>query len=359
MEGLSDNLNIYKGKKVFLTGHTGFKGSWMLMILNMLGAKVKGYALAPEEELNLYRLIKGDTLCESVIADIIDAQRLEKEILDFQPDFIFHLAAQALVKKSYESPIETFQVNIMGTANLLDAVRKLERKCNVVIITTDKVYENKELMYPYKEEDALGGFDPYSSSKACAEIVAASYRRSFFHPDKYSTHQKSIATARAGNVIGGGDWSKDRIIPDLVKALRVKEPLQVRNPNSIRPWQHVLEPVGGYLLLGAKLEENPVKYAEAYNFGPQIEDNLTVKQLVDKAIAIWGYGEYVDGSDPNAPHEAKLLQLDISKAIRELNWHPKMNSAKAIDLTLEWYKKYENDVIGITCTQIKNYFQLV
>lgn len=348
----------YNGKKVFLTGHTGFKGSWMLAILQQLGAIVKGYSLAPEEELNLFSLLGQNKNTESVIADIRDKQKLEKEILDFQPDFIFHLAAQALVRKSFEEPTQTYETNVLGTAYLLDALRKLEKPCTIVIITTDKVYENKEWWYPYREEDALGGFDPYSSSKACTEITVSSFRRSFFHPDSFNEHHKSIATARAGNVIGGGDWSKDRIIPDLVKALDANEPLQVRNPDSVRPWQHVLEPLSGYLLLGEKMHENPVKYAQAYNFGPYIEDNLTVRDLVNEALKIWGTGEWKDASNPAAPHEAKLLKLDISKTVNELGWKPKLNSLKAIDLTLEWYKNYRKDPKGVTQEQIQQYFSL-
>lgn len=348
----------YQGKKVFLTGHTGFKGSWMLAILQQLGAIVKGYSLAPEEETNLFSLLGNNKNTESVIADIRDKQRLEKEITDFQPDFIFHLAAQALVRRSFEEPTQTYETNVLGTAYLLDAIRKLSNPCTVVIITTDKVYENKEWWYPYREEDALGGYDPYSSSKACTEITVSSFRRSFFHSDNYNEHHKSIATARAGNVIGGGDWSKDRIIPDLVKALDANEPLQVRNPESVRPWQHVLEPLSGYLLLAEKMHENPVKFAQAYNFGPYIEDNLTVRDLVKEALKIWGMGEWKDASNPAAPHEAKLLKLDISKTINELGWKPKLNSLKAIDLTLEWYKNYKKDPKGVTEQQIQRYFSL-
>ena len=347
----------YDGKKVFLTGHTGFKGSWMLLILEWLGAEVCAYALAPEEEPSLYTLVGGASRCKSIIGDIRDRQKMEKAILDFQPDFVFHLAAQALVRKSYESPLDTYEVNIMGTANLLDSIRRLEKKCNVIIITTDKVYENNEMGNPYKEDDPLGGYDPYSSSKACAEIVSSSYKRSFFHPDKYAVHQKAIATARAGNVIGGGDWNKDRIIPDLIRSLEKGETLQVRSPNSVRPWQHVLEPLAGYLCLGVRLHEDPVKYAQAYNFGPYPEDDLRVEDLVKKAIEIWESGSYVDASDPNAPHEAKLLTLDIEKAVNELQWKPKLNSAEAIKLTLEWYKQYQGNPAGLTLEQIEAYFK--
>ena len=332
--------SYYKGKRVFLTGHTGFKGSWMLYWLHLLGAEVKGYALAPENKDDHFNIIKGSDLCESVIADIQDKARLEKEILDFQPDFIFHLAAQPLVRLSYQNPSETFAINAIGTAYVLDAVRLLTKPCAVVLITTDKVYDNKEWHYPYRESDRLGGYDPYSASKACAELIISSYRNSFFNTEGYAAHQKSIASARAGNVIGGGDWAKDRIIPDIVRALNKDEAVVVRNPNAVRPWQHVLEPIGGYLHLGTKMVDDPIKYADAWNFGPFAEDSLTVGDLVEIAISAWGKGDYHTPPLTNQPHEAGLLKLDISKTINKLGWQPQYNSRKAIEMTLEWYKAY-------------------
>jgi CDP-glucose 4,6-dehydratase len=329
----------YEGKKVFLTGHTGFKGTWMLFWLRLLGAEVKGYALDPINSYDLYHNIKGDELCDSIIADVRDGKKIQEEIVNFQPDFIFHLAAQPLVRLSYEIPSETFAVNAIGTANLLDGVRLLEKACTVVLITTDKVYENLEWHYPYRENDRLGGYDPYSASKACAELVISSYRNSFFNKSVYDTHQKSIASARAGNVIGGGDWAKDRIIPDIVKALSKDEKVQVRNPFAVRPWQHVLEPLGGYLHLGAKMTENPVKYAESWNFGPFSEDTFTVEQLVQESIAIWGKGSYDKPDSQGEPHEAKLLKLDINKSQNELSWQPKYNSQIAIQKTIDWYRR--------------------
>ncbi|MCE7058639.1 CDP-glucose 4,6-dehydratase [Dyadobacter sp. CY343] len=330
----------YKGKRVFLTGHTGFKGAWMLQWLNILGAEVKGYALAPLNATDLYNCIDGDQLCNSVIADIRDRDRLISEVNSFQPDFIFHLAAQPLVRLSYQIPSETFEVNAIGTANLLDAARALQNACCVVLITTDKVYENNEWHYPYRENDRLGGYDPYSASKACAEIVISSYRNSFFNPAHFSEHKKGIASARAGNVIGGGDWSKDRIIPDVIRALQKDEAIHVRNPFSVRPWQHALEPVAGYLHLGTRLAENPGLYSQSYNFGPFAEDNLTVEELVQQAIQYWGAGSYESKMMTGQPHEAGLLKLDISKAINELGWKPKYNAKKAIAITLEWYKAF-------------------
>ncbi|TGD82999.1 CDP-glucose 4,6-dehydratase [Hymenobacter wooponensis] len=338
-----DLQTTYQGKKVFLTGHTGFKGAWLLQWLHLLGAQVKGYALAPEQPEDLYNLIQGDTLCESVLADLRDHKRLEQEIVAFQPDFIFHLAAQPLVRLSYEIPAETFAVNAIGTAYVLDAVRKLEKPCTIVLITTDKVYENKEWVYPYRETDRLGGYDPYSASKACAELVINSYIQSFFNPAAYEQHRKGIAVGRAGNVIGGGDWAKDRIIPDIVRALRAEQPVTVRNPKAVRPWQHVLEPLSGYLLLGAKLAAEPLSYGGAWNFGPYAEDNKTVGDVVETAVSIWGSGSYVSPPLVNQPHEAGLLKLDISKATSELRWLPKYTSKEAISETINWYKIFCNN----------------
>lgn len=337
---LTELKKIYQGKKVFLTGHTGFKGSWLLKILHLIGAEVKGYALEPNTKDDLYYLINGDEICESVIADLRDSERLYKEIVDFQPDFVFHLAAQPLVRLSYDIPAETFAVNAIGTANLLDGVRALQKKCDVVLITTDKVYHNNEWDYPYREVDRLGGYDPYSASKACAELVIDSYRNSFFNLKTYDQHQKAIAVGRAGNVIGGGDWSKDRLIPDIARALGKQETITVRNPVSVRPWQHVLEPLLGYLILGAKLTAEPVKFAQAYNFGPHAEDALPVKQMVELAINCWGSGAYEAVAMANQPHEAGLLKLDISKAVNQLSWKPQFNASQAVAFTINWYKEF-------------------
>lgn len=348
----------YKGKKVFITGHTGFKGSWLLKTLSLLGAEIAGYALSPYTDDDLYNLIDGDLLCTSTIADLRDKDSLHKAILDFQPDFIFHLAAQPLVRLSYEIPAETFEVNAIGTANLLDGVRLLNNPCNVVLITTDKVYHNNEWIYPYRENDRLGGYDPYSASKACAELIIDSYRNSFFNIDSYHLHNKAIAVARAGNVIGGGDWAKDRLIPDIIRSLIKEVSVEIRNPHSIRPWQHVIEPVVGYLLLGAKLSLEPAKYAQVYNFGPYSIDALPVIDMVNLVISFWGNGSYkVDKSNLHV-HEAGLLKLDISKAEAELTWKPKMNSSQAVQLTTSWYRMFNSNrenVISITREQILNY----
>jgi CDP-glucose 4,6-dehydratase len=363
VENMVDSLfqqlkKTYNGKKVFLTGHTGFKGSWMLKTLSLLGADVKGYALDPITKVDLFHLIKGDSICNSIIADLRDKKSLEKEIIDFKPDFIFHLAAQPLVRLSYDTPAETFEVNAIGTANVLDAVRLLENKCNVILITTDKVYHNYEWIYPYRESDRLGGYDPYSASKACAELIIDSYRNSFFNSKTYSTHKKAIAVARAGNVIGGGDWSKDRLIPDIATAFAANKPVVIRNPTSVRPWQHVLEPIVGYLLLGTNLAEKPLEFNQAYNFGPHLSDALPVEDMLKLTIKSWGKGEYIIENDKTQPHEAGLLKLDISKTISELKWQPKMNAEKAVSMTMDWYSEFNNNLDTIdsyTESQIINF----
>ena len=342
MEQMNNFKETYAGKRVLVTGHTGFKGTWLIKILSDYGAIIKGYALAPENKINLYTEINGDSICDSVINDIREREALKTVILGFQPDFIFHLAAQPLVRLSYEIPSETFEVNAIGTANLLDAVKLLEKKCNVIIITTDKVYHNNEWEYPYRENDRLGGYDPYSASKACCELVVDSYKNSFFNMLNYKLHKKAIAICRAGNVIGGGDWSKDRLIPDIVNALIKGNEVIIRNPDSVRPWQHVIEPLFGYLKLGEKLNSNPTKYAQAFNFGPHSTDVLTVDEIVKIAIQFWGNGSYKIIQDSKNPHEARLLKLDISKALAELNWEPLLDAQAAIMRTTNWYKKYYN-----------------
>lgn len=348
----------YQGKKVFITGHTGFKGAWLLKILNMLGAEIMGYALAPENDFDLYHVLNGDTLCQSVIADLRDREKLSEKISGFQPDFVFHLAAQPLVRLSYDMPVETFEVNAIGTANVLNSIRQLSKPCYAVFITTDKVYHNNEWVYPYRENDRLGGYDPYSASKACTELVIDSYRNSFFNMSNYPTHRKAIAVARAGNVIGGGDWAKDRLIPDIIRALSANQCIEIRNPNSIRPWQHVLEPLCGYLILGATTTIDPNKYGTAYNFGPAVTDALPVIDMVKLAIKNWGGGSLHVNQRQNQPHEAGLLKLDISKAITELGWTPKNTAANAVEMTVSWYKEYfynRANIIDYTADQIKQF----
>jgi CDP-glucose 4,6-dehydratase len=335
-----ESSDFFNGRKVFLTGHTGFKGSWMLYWLNQLGAIVKGYALKPEQENNLYDQINGDDFCISGIADIRDKNIFTNSLISFQPDVIFHFAAQPLVRLSYDLPDDTMEVNSLGTAYLLSALKQLNKKCVVVMITTDKVYENKEWYYPYREVDRLGGLDPYSASKACAEIIINSYTHSFFNLKNIDKHQKAIAVARAGNVIGGGDWAKDRIIPDTIRALQSGQEVVLRNPNSIRPWQHVLEPLGGYLLLAQKLFENPEQFSGPWNFGPYDTDAISVQKVVEKSIQIWGEGGFSIDNSQNNLHEAGLLKLDINKAQKLLNWFPKWDANEAIERTINWYKDY-------------------
>lgn len=347
----------YNNKKVFLTGHTGFKGSWLLQTLHELGAIVRGYALEPENDHDLYHLISGDELCDSEIGDIRQAEKLKTSILNFQPDFIFHLAAQPLVRLSYELPIATFEVNAIGTANVLESVRHLEKGCKIICITTDKVYRNLELDKPFAEDDPYGGYDPYSASKACSEIIIDSYRNSFFALSKYATHKKSIASARAGNVIGGGDWAKDRLVPDIARALRDKKTINIRSPHSVRPWQHVIEPIVGYLQLGHEMAAKPTEYSEGWNIGPYPEDAVTVEQLVQEAIKAWGTGNYEVLASDSQPHEAKLLRLDITKLLARVAWKPKYNSATAIAMTTEWYKAVNEgaDARELTLKQIHDY----
>jgi CDP-glucose 4,6-dehydratase len=351
-------FSYYKGKKVFVTGHTGFKGAWLMAWLHLAGCKIKGYSLAPAYENGLFDILKPLNISETVIADIRDKERVEKEILSFKPDFIFHLAAQPLVRRSYEIPAETFHTNVTGTANLLEAASRLAGKTTIVVITTDKVYHNREEDIYYKETDMLGGYDPYSASKAATELVVSSFRNSFFHTTRYSDHQKALASARAGNVIGGGDWSKDRIIPDIIGSLRDKKLIDVRNPHAVRPWQHVLEPLHGYLQLARSLNEAPATFGKAYNFGPEAKDHLTVRELVECAIRSWGNGEWKDSSDPGQPHEAGLLKLDISLAKNELDWTPKLDAREAIRWTVEWYKQDSAAQAAFTFAQIKDYTSL-
>ncbi|HXS37817.1 MAG TPA: CDP-glucose 4,6-dehydratase [Flavipsychrobacter sp.] len=349
--------SIFNGKRVFLTGHTGFKGAWLLQILQWLGADVKGYSLAPEKSNDLYNQIEGDKLCySSVIADLRDLHTLKGELIRFEPHFVFHLAAQSLVRRSYEVPSDTFMVNTQGTVHILEAIRGLQPPCVALMITTDKVYENPERGTPFKEDDKLGGYDPYSASKAAAEVIVASYRRSFFNPQDYTNHEKAVASVRAGNVIGGGDYSDDRIVPDIVRSLEFGETIGLRNPNSIRPWQHVLEPLGAYLLLAAKMSEDPVRYSTAFNFGPNKEDMLTVEELTKIFLENFSGGDYTNIVTDGAPHEAKLLLLDSSKANYLLGWQPQLNAVKAINWTAGWYADKQHSAHEKCIQQIENYF---
>lgn len=329
----------YAGKRVLVTGHTGFKGAWLTLWLSDLGAHVTGYALPPEADNWFYTAARVDERCRSDLADVRDAERLRQAVEAADPQVIFHLAAQPLVRRSYELPLETLEVNVMGTAHLLEAVRARNAACAVVVVTSDKCYENREWVYGYREVDAMGGHDVYSMSKGATELVVASWRRSFFPPDRLDRHGVRLATARAGNVIGGGDWAKDRIVPDCVGALVSGAAISVRNPRSTRPWQHVLEPLSGYLQLGARLlSGDAARYCEAWNFGPEAGANRSVRDLVEALILHWGSGAWEDKSDPSAPHEAVLLQLAIDKARARLGWSPRWGFDETVRRTVEWYR---------------------
>jgi CDP-glucose 4,6-dehydratase len=325
-------LKALEGRRVLVTGHTGFKGSWLSLWLHDLGAKVSGFALPPEKP-SLFSALKLDALIDSRLGDVRDAAAFGKALRQAKPEIVFHLAAQPLVLRSYEDPVETFSANVMGLVNLLDAARKVPSVKVLQIITTDKCYENDETGRAYAEGDPLGGRDPYSASKACAELVAASYRDSFY------SSGASLATARAGNVIGGGDWAKDRILPDCARALKAKRPVVVRNPESVRPWQHVLEPLSGYLALACRQLEQPRRFSQAWNFGPDESDSVTVGALVESAVKHWGSGRWIQApSDDGGGREARVLRLDCAKARRELGWSPRWSVEDAVRETMLWYK---------------------
>ena len=343
---------FWNGKKVLITGHTGFKGSWLTFRLKMLGAEVCGYSLAPDTQPNLFENLNLAQEVKSVIGDIRDLSNFQKTVQDFQPEIIFHLAAQSLVRKSYRQPVDTYSTNVIGTVNILEAVRFSESVKSVVIVTTDKVYENKEWHWAYRENERLGGFDPYSNSKACAELAVSAYRNSFF-----SDRETLIATARAGNVIGGGDWSEDRLLPDVFRSLIFGEKLEIRNPASIRPWQHALEPLDGYMKLAEKLYNGEKNFAEAWNFGPSEEDSKPVGWILEEIKRIWNEPVNWEISTEKQPHEARLLKLDSTKAKAELGWLPKLNLNEAVNLTAEWYRAFkdEKDLVKLTGEQINFY----
>jgi CDP-glucose 4,6-dehydratase len=352
------NLSIYKGKKVFLTGHTGFKGSWMTYWLQYLGAEVIGYSLTPNTKPNHFELLQLDMV--SYFNNICDLDKLKKAINASKPDIIFHLAAQPLVRYSYEYPIETFHTNVIGTANVLEASRHCESIKAIVVITTDKCYENIEQIKGYVETDKMGGYDPYSSSKGCAELVVSSYRNSFFNlKDFQNTHQTLLATARAGNVIGGGDWSMDRLIPDLIKGAVTDKKTIIRYPKSTRPWQHVLDPIYGYLMLGEKLLDSKIEFACGWNFGPEENDILAVEQVLEYSKNIWNKINFEYEIRSKQPHEAGLLSLNIDKAKNILGWSPNWNNIKSITKTIEWYKEFYTSNNLNTDSDLKNYINAI
>ena len=351
------NLEFWQGKRVLITGHTGFKGGWLSLWLQSMGAEVVGYALSPPTNPSLFEVAKVGQGMTSIIGDIRDLTNLKQVFNAHQPEIVIHMAAQPLVRYSYIEPVEIYSTNVMGTVNLLEAVRQTKSVKVVVNVTSDKCYENREWVWGYRENEAMGGYDPYSNSKGCAELVTAAYRSSYFHPVKYAEHGVAIATGRAGNVIGGGDWAEDRLIPDMMRAISQGKPVGIRNPNSIRPWQHVLEPLSGYLMLAQKLYETGPAFAEAWNFGPNEDDAKPVGWILDSLTNTWGEGASwkLDGGDH--PHEAHYLKLDCSKAKSRLGWYPRWSLARAIDQICIWHKAHQAgaEMQAICLHQIKQY----
>ncbi len=344
---------FWENKRVFITGHTGFKGSWLTQLLEFCNAKVFGYALAPSTDPSLYQLLHLNEKINSKFADILNINELNKSIVDCQPDIVFHMAAQPLVRESYIDPVKTYATNVMGTVHVLDAVRKLNKQCIVVIITTDKCYENKEWMWAYRENETLGGYDPYSNSKACAELVTSAYRQSFFSNDK----KIRVASVRAGNVIGGGDWSNDRLIVDIVRSIVQKQPLSIRYPNAIRPWQHVLEPLSGYLLLAEQLAQN-AELQGAWNFGPNEDACIRVKEIAEQFQQLWPHSfEWTIDSQAHF-HEAHFLKLDSTKARQLLGWKPHWDIDTTLQKTVDWYQSWHigKEIKQKTQQQINDYF---
>jgi len=355
--------DLYKNKKVLITGHTGFKGSWLAIWLKELGADVVGYSLAPPSEPNNFEATKLQEKIAHIHGDVRDLDRLIETFKKYKPEFVFHLAAQPLVRLSYDEPKLTFDTNVGGTVNVFEAVRKAPGIKVLVNVTSDKCYENKEWVWGYRENDPMGGHDPYSASKGCAELVFSAYLNSFFSQNTVQNRAIGAASARAGNVIGGGDWGADRLIPDCIRALSSGQIIGIRSPHAVRPWQHVLEPLGGYLLLGATLWQDPQKYSGPWNFGPDDDSHLTVAEMADRLIKYWGDGSWEDLSDPQDLHEAKLLKLNCDKAHAGLNWHSVLTIDECLQMTATWYKKFytgsqKEDMYPFCVAQIRKYEEM-
>ena len=351
------NPAFWQGKRILLTGHTGFKGSWLSLWLQSMGAQVTGYALVPPTNPSLFEIAEVSQCMTSVIGDIYNLAKLQAVFAEHQPEIVIHMAAQPLVRYSYQNPVETYSTNVMGTVHLLEAVRNTPAVKVVVNITTDKCYENREWVWGYRENDAMGGFDPYSNSKGCAELVSAAYRSSFFNADTYAQHGVATATVRAGNVIGGGDWAQDRLIPDILAAFEQGRKVEIRNPNAIRPWQHVMEPLRGYLTLAEQLFEHGPSFGEGWNFGPNDEDAKPVGWIVEQMAALWGTDAKWQVDTGDHPHEAHYLKLDISKARTRLDWHPALRLKDALALIVDWSKQRAAgaNMRQLTLSQLQTY----
>ncbi len=349
--------NFYKSKRVLITGHTGFKGGWLSLWLAKLGAQVIGYAKEPPTSPSLFEVCNIADKVTSIIGDVKDIENLGNVFEKYQPEIVFHMAAQALVRYSYKEPVETFETNVMGTVNVLEGCRHSKTVRAIVNITSDKCYENQESRQGYIEGDMLGGYDPYSSSKAAAELVTGAYLQSFFNPEDHNSHEIGLASARAGNVIGGGDWADDRIIPDCIKAFMNKKEVVIRSPDAVRPWQHVMEPLYGYLLLGQHLYSDGSNFSGAWNFGPEDENLKPVKWILDQMIDSWGEDSSWTINEGENPHETNYLKLDSSKAKSRLGWYPKWDIDRSLKKTIEWYKSYKNgeNMLNITTNHLNDY----
>lgn len=348
---------FWKGKKVLITGHTGFKGGWLSLWLQRLGANVLGYALHPPTTPSLYEIAQVAEGMESIIGDIRDLEHLKTIIAENKPEIIIHMAAQPLVRHSYKNPLETYTTNVIGTVNVLETIRHSGCVHVAIIVTSDKCYQNNEWMWGYRENEPIGGYDPYSSSKGCAELVTAAYRNSYFPEKDYERHGVAIASVRAGNVIGGGDWSEDRLIPDIMKTFMENRPVIIRNPKAIRPWQHVLEPLNGYLCLIEQLWERGSEFVGAWNFGPYDEDAKPVSWIVERMVSLWGEDSHWEIDKGEHPHEAYYLKLDCSKAKNLLGWSPRLNLSTTLDWIVEWYRSYQQNqnMRHLTETEISRY----